>query len=183
MPDLIIDPEFNELIPPLSEEEYNGLENNILTYGYNKKYPVNIWNNIIIDGHHRYKICKEHGIEFPIEESVFESRSDVIIWMIDNQKNKRNANKLTLSYLIGKQYRETKKSHGGDRKSIHQNDGMNETAQKVAKSSGVGQATVERASVFSENLERICENAGIKRQEILLGNIEATMKDVILFDW
>ena len=52
--------------------------------------------------------------------------------MIDNQKNKRNANKLTLSYLIGRQYLETKNSHGGDRKSNHQNDGLNETAQKVA---------------------------------------------------
>lgn len=31
------------------------------------------------------------------------------IWMIDNQKNKRNANKMTLTYLIGKQYREQKK--------------------------------------------------------------------------
>jgi hypothetical protein len=85
--------------------------------------------------------------------------------MIDNQKNKRNANKMTLTYLIGKQYREQKKSLGGDRKSIPQNEGMIETAEKVAKQSGVSHATVERAAVFSENLEKICENAGIKRQE------------------
>jgi hypothetical protein len=83
--------------------------------------------------------------------------------MIDNQKNKRNANKMTLTYLIGKQYREQKKSHGGDRKSIDQNDPLKLTAQQMAKQSNLGEATVKRASIFSENLEKICENAGIKR--------------------
>jgi hypothetical protein len=87
--------------------------------------------------------------------------------MIDNQKNKRNANKMTLAYLIGKQYREQKKSTGRNWL-FHQNDGINETAQKVAKQSGVGQATVERAALFSENLEKICENTGIDPQKILL---------------
>lgn len=86
--------------------------------------------------------------------------------MIDNQKNKRNANKMTLTYLIGKQYREQRNKIGTNQytqNSLHQNDGASETAQKVAKQSGVGQATVERAALFSENLEKICENAGIKR--------------------
>ena len=98
--------------------------------------------------------------------------------MIDNQKNKRNANKMTLTYLIGKQYREQKKSHGGDRKSSYQNDNLNKSVELIAEKTGVGSATVSRAAIFSENLEKICENAGIKRQEILLGNIDATMKDV-----
>jgi len=177
MPDLIIDSEFNELIPPLSEEEYDGLENNILTYGYNKKYPIFVWNNTIIDGHHRYKICKAHDIDFPIEEMRFDSRSDVIIWMIDNQKNKRNANKLTLSYLIGRQYLEQKNSHGGDRKSSPQNEDL-KSSEKIAKSSGVGHATVERAALFSKNLDEICNNTGIKRQEILLGNIKTNQKEI-----
>lgn len=178
MPDIVIDPEFNELIPPLSDEEYNGLENNILTYGYNKKYPITVWNNIIIDGHHRYKICKAHGIDFPSEEMQFDSRSDVIIWMIDNQKNKRNANKLTLSYLIGRQYLEQKNTVG--KKIISpQNEGIkNKTAEGIAKSSGVGHATVERAAVFSKNLDDICNNTGIKRQEILTGNIKTNQREI-----
>jgi hypothetical protein len=101
--------------------------------------------------------------------------------MIDNQKNKRNANKMTLTYLIGKQYREQKTIQGGDRIQKPQNevfDGVKSSAHMIAKQSGVGHATVERASTFSENLEKICENSGIKRQEILFGNIDATMKDV-----
>jgi hypothetical protein len=112
------------------------------------------------------------------KELKFDCRPSALIWMIDNQKNKRNANKMTLTYLIGKQYREQKKSHGGDRKSSYQNDNLNKSVELIAEKTGVGSATVSRAAIFSENLEKICENAGIKRQEILLGNIDSTMKDV-----
>jgi hypothetical protein len=115
-----------------------------------------------------------------IEEMKFDCRSDAIVWMIDNQKNKRNANKMTLTYLIGKQYREQKNIHGVNRYTSKspQNEDSTKTGQKIATQSGVSHATVERAATFSENPEKICENAGIKRQEILLGNIDATMKDV-----
>jgi hypothetical protein len=85
---------------------------------------------------------------------------------------------MTLTYLIRKQYREQKKAHGGDRKSSYQNDNLKKSVESIAEKTGVGSATVSRASLFSENLEKICEHAGIKRQEILLGNIDATMKDV-----
>lgn len=71
---------------------------------------------------------------------------------------------MTLTYLIGKQYREQKKSTGRNWL-FPQNEGINETAKKVAKSSGVGQATVERAAVFAKNLDEICENTGIKRKK------------------
>lgn len=177
--DLMIDPEFTELIPPLSDDEFNGLENNILTYGYNKKYPITVWDNKIIDGHHRYKICKAHNVDFPIEEMQFDSRSDVIIWMIDNQKNKRNANKLTLAYLIGRQYLETKNKTGENQYSLNrlgQND--QPTSYKIAENSNIGEKTVRRAAEFSKNLDEICNNTGIKRQDILLGNIKTNQREI-----
>jgi hypothetical protein len=82
--------------------------------------------------------------------------------MIDNPMNKRNANKMTLTYLIGKQYREGKKTIG-KKVILPQNEAIR-TSEKLSKQSGVSHATVERAATFSENLEKICENAGIKRQ-------------------
>ena len=52
---LIIDPEFESLVPPLSQEEYSQLEANILRDGC--RDPITIWDNVILDGHNRYKIC------------------------------------------------------------------------------------------------------------------------------
>lgn len=69
---------------------------------------------------------------------------------------------MTMTYLIGKQYREQKNVVGTNqhtKNSLPQNEGTSETAQKIANQSGIGHATVERAAVFSENLEKICENA------------------------
>jgi hypothetical protein len=92
-----------------------------------------------------------------IEEMFFDSRSAAIIWMIDNQKNKRNANKMTLTYLIGRQYREQRKSIG-KKIILPQNEAIR-TSEKISKNSGVSHATIERAALFSGNLEKICENA------------------------
>lgn len=85
-----IDPEFSSLIPPLTPEEYSGLEQSILSEGC--RDAIILWDNIIIDGHNRYKICKEHNIPFRTETKDFESREDVILWMFRNQLSRRNLN-------------------------------------------------------------------------------------------
>lgn len=86
----IIDEEFSSLIPPLSPQEFSGLEQSIITEGC--RDAIILWNNIIIDGHNRYKICKEHNIPFRTETKDFESRQDVILWMFRNQLSRRNLN-------------------------------------------------------------------------------------------
>ena len=53
---LKIDPEFKDLIPPLSSDEYEQLENNILYDGCRE--PLIAWNDILVDGHNRYDICQ-----------------------------------------------------------------------------------------------------------------------------
>ena len=52
---LIVDPEFEEKIPRLSEEEFQLLEQLILEEGRIKD-PIVTWNGIIVDGHNRYRI-------------------------------------------------------------------------------------------------------------------------------
>lgn len=61
---LKIDPEFRDLIPPLTEEEYKGLEENILLNGFNPAFPIIVWKGqeIIVDGHNRHSICIAHSI-------------------------------------------------------------------------------------------------------------------------
>ncbi len=71
-PVLAIDPEFEAKCPPLTEDEFQQLEENILEEGL-VLMPIIIWNNIIIDGHNRYKIAMANpGIEFQTHEKVFD---------------------------------------------------------------------------------------------------------------
>ena len=88
MTDIKIDQEFQSLIPPLTIDEYNQLEQNLITDGI--RDPLVIWNGILIDGHNRYDISQKHNLEFKTIEMQFDNRDDVKIWIINNQLGRRN---------------------------------------------------------------------------------------------
>ena len=88
--ELIIDPEFRDLIPPLNEEELKLLEASIVADGCES--PLIVWNGVIVDGHNRYAVCRKHEIPFAIQEKDFSSRDDAMLWMLRNQLGRRNLN-------------------------------------------------------------------------------------------
>ena len=57
-----INKRFHKLIPPLTDEEFKGLEDSIKIEGC--RDALILWNNFIIDGHNRKKICDKYGIKF-----------------------------------------------------------------------------------------------------------------------
>ena len=59
MINLKIDPEFQSQIPPLTDDEYKQLEENILKEG-KLISPLIVWNNTLVDGHNRYAILQKH---------------------------------------------------------------------------------------------------------------------------
>ena len=83
MKQITIDPELQNLIPPLSPEEYSQLEENILQAGC--RDPLVLWGDILIDGHNRYEICRKHNIEFKTVKEKLDSKGAVKVWMIKNQ--------------------------------------------------------------------------------------------------
>lgn len=93
MHNILIDSEFQALIPPLSAEERAQLEANLLADGC--RDPLVVWEtsdgqNILIDGHNRYEICTRLGSTYEVEWMQFDERSDVIEWIIKNQFGRRN---------------------------------------------------------------------------------------------
>ena len=85
---LKIDKEFEKLIPPLQDTEFSGLTKSILKYGCQE--PIEIWNNTIIDGHNRYKICKANNIPFEVREMDFSDRGEALVYIIEKQFGRRN---------------------------------------------------------------------------------------------
>lgn len=85
---LHIDEEFKTLIPPLSDEEYKGLEDSIITEGCRDALVV--WGDTIVDGHNRYAICTKHNIPFTTNQIEFESKTHARIWIRSNQLSRRN---------------------------------------------------------------------------------------------
>ena len=85
---LKINPEFRDLIPRLSADEYKGLEESIIADGCRDALIAQ--NGTVIDGHNRYKICTENNIEFEVAEIDFADDSEAKIWIIKNQFATKN---------------------------------------------------------------------------------------------
>jgi hypothetical protein len=91
--DIKIDAEFAALIPPLSAEERQQLEENIAEHG-GARDPLVVWASkgtlTLLDGHNRYEICTRLELPFDIEEMRFSDRSHAEEWIIRNQFGRRN---------------------------------------------------------------------------------------------
>lgn len=183
--ELIIDSEFKNLIPPMKPEEFQGLKENIVNNGYDILYPIVIWNNIIIDGHNRYSICKEFNIQFSVSEKNFNNRFEVMNWIINNQLNRRSMTNEQRSYLIGKRYQEEKKEEG--RPKVENNvvplvtlrPNNSNIEQKIAEKYKVSPETVRKAEKFANAIDEVANNASINPYKILGREIKATRKDIV----
>ena len=109
--DLKVDKEFEELLPVLTPEESEKLENSILQYGMLD--PIKIWQEpdtgewIIIDGHNRYNVLKKHNIEWHYWQDYkimieLETREDVKQWMLEQQLGRRNLSEVEKYEIVQK---------------------------------------------------------------------------------
>lgn len=141
-----IDKEFQSLIPPLTAEEYAGLEESILSEGCRDALVV--WGDTLIDGHNRYEICTKHGIPFDTVEMDFPTRDDVIVWIIKNQFGRRNLPAyerarlaLRLKPVVSAQAEKRMLSGKSD---PTQKSAGGETRDELAKAAGVSHDTIAK---------------------------------------
>ena len=183
---LKIDPEFQGKIPPLTFEELNQLEANILRDGRIIN-PIIVWRGLIVDGHNRYTIAKKHPeIPFTVHEKEFASRYEAIIWICKNQLGRRNLTPEQKKYLIGKQYEAEKCANGGDRKSPAAKSGSQignlignpKTCKRIATENGVSKNTVILAEEFAKGVDAAEEAVPGTRQKVLSGEVKPTAAEI-----
>lgn len=182
---LRIDPEFESKIPPLTEEEYQLLEENILQDGVVLN-PLIVWNGCIVDGHNRFRIIQAHPeIKYTIFEKEFPDRYAAIAWICCNQLGRRNLTPQQKKYLIGQRYEAEKQTvafHGNrfalaDKSSRIQNESdykPERTRERIARESSTSNSYVQRAEHYAKGVDAADEiEPGIK-QELLSGSIKPT---------
>ena len=155
-----IDQEFKSLIPQLTDDEYKQLEKNIIKDGCRDSLVV--WEDTLIDGHNRYKICTKNNIPFKTENKILNNRTEAIEWIIRNQFGRRNLpmyERGRLALRLESVIKEKAKGNlGGDRKgekfkkSIKHNcaESINpiSTRDELAKVAGVSHATIDRIKLI-----------------------------------
>ena len=186
MINLKIDPEFQSQIPPLTDDEFKQLEENILKAG-KLLSPLIVWNNTLVDGHNRYAILQKHPeIYFSTMPLRFANREEALAWICKNQLGRRNLTPEQKKYLIGKQYEAEKCANGGDRKSPAAKSGYGKrnligapkTCYKVAAESGVGRTYVIEAEHYAKGLDAAEEAVPGTRQKVLSGEVKPTAAEI-----
>ena len=168
--DIKIDKGLAALIPALSKDELAHLERSLLSQGC--RDPLIVWKgkNILLDGHNRLTICRQHNIPFKVEALEFPNREAAEAFIVKNQLGRRNLSPEAASYLRGKRYLVEKQAHGGSRskaKSTDQTDRL-ETAQRLAEEYKVGEATIRRDGKFATAVDSIAENCCEKAKQAVL---------------
>lgn len=137
---------FKDIMPPLTEEEFRQLEQNILADGI--RDPLVVWGDVLVDGHNRYAIAQKHGLKFVVRNHDFANEEAVVTWIIQNQQGRRNLNDaqkikyaLKAEPMLAEMARERMEAGKADPKP---NLAQGQTRDAVAKMAGVGHSNVEK---------------------------------------
>ncbi len=178
---LKIDKEFQSLIYPCSDMEYENLELGIFDNGC--QVPIDIWNNTIIDGHKRYKICMEYEIPFTVNTLSLKYREEAICIIISKQLKRSDITTEMHKYLIGK-YFEAKKQiyiHTVDFKDAKNRKRgiLYHIAGIVGKELNLAAGTVYKYSYFTRAIDSIISKEKSLSEKILSGKLKVSHENVI----
>ena len=182
MQEIIIDKEFEHILPKLDDQTYAWLEENILEYGCRE--PLVLWNGILIDGHNRYNILQKHSLPIHTITMEFNSREDVLIWIISTQVSRRNLNPLQLSFYRGLHYHADKKIQGTYSRDVQEiKKSQNETfypstATKLAEKYNVSRSTITRDAMIANAICAIGEVSPDVKMDILSGKTHITRRQL-----
>ena len=161
--DLVIDKEFEDLLPVLTPEESEKLENSILQYGMLD--PIKIWEEpdtgewIIIDGHNRYNILKKNNIEWHYWQDYkimgeLETREDVKQWMLEQQLGRRNLSDAE-KYEIVQKFKSVFQKKAKENQSLGGKGLANlpkvDTRKEMAKAIGVSEGTYRKLDTVKQS--------------------------------
>ena len=197
MINLKIDPEFQNQIPPLTDDEYKQLEENILKEG-KLISPLIVWDNTLVDGHNRYAILQKHPeIYFSTMPLPFESREEVLAWICKNQLGRRNLTPEQKKFLIGKQYSVEHRKPGGNgnnqytattqeavQEELCQIDTIPPTSaeasirKQIAERNNVSESYVVRSEKFMRGVEIMEQMMPGTKEKILSGQFKVRDADM-----
>jgi len=143
--------------------------------------PLVLWNGILIDGYNRYKIVKKHDLPFNTTSLEFNSRDEVMAWMIKHQFERRNLTPMQQTYYRGLHYNLEKKIHGGDRHSQDFSKGQNDllngtTASRLSEQYRVSPRTIKRDAQIADVIIAIGKESIDAKTDILSGKTRISRK-------
>ena len=175
---LKIDETIRRVLMPLRDDERALLEQSVLAEGI--RDPLVVWRRgdelILLDGHHRYELATQHGLDFSVVEMEFDDESEAVQWVLRNQLARRNLTDEQRTLLLGRLYNQMKLAQGrpsedekGDKLSPF--SGNHATSRYVASLYGVNERTVRNAAEFAEVVDALAEIEPEAAARVLAGEL------------
>ena len=154
--DIRIDSTLSGLLRPLNPEEVKGLEAGLLRDGCMD--PLVVWGDVLVDGHHRYAICRKHGIPFQVKRMRFASLAEACLWAWEHQHHRRNSNAydrteraLALKPLLAEAAKERMLAGKAADPTQNSAEGSGEARDQLAKAAGVSHDTIAKVEYIVEH--------------------------------
>ena len=156
--DIIINPEYEEIIPPLTDDEFERLKNSIAEVGLYEPIVINT-ERVILDGHHRFKACKEAGVLPRFTIKSFDTKIAEEIYVIETNVIRRQLNQYQATILglkLEDKYSIQAKERQGTRTdltsvSFGTEVDFTRTDEKAANAVGLKRSTFTRAKYVLNN--------------------------------
>ena len=153
----VILPEMAELLPPLSAEQLDALEADLIKNGCYAPIIVNE-DMVIIDGHNRQALCEKHGLPYTMAVFSFEDLLEAKQWALDTQKGRRNLEKWELGKIALKLKPEIEakaRANQGTRTDLSatlpESSDAVDTRKELAEAVGLGERTMGKVMQIDEN--------------------------------
>ena len=166
----VILPEMAELLPPLSAEQLDALEADLIKNGCYAPIIVNE-DMVIIDGHNRQALCEKHGLPYTMAVFSFEDLLEAKQWALDTQKGRRNLEKWELGKIALKLKPEIEakaRANQGTRTDLSatlpESSDAVDTRKELAEAVGLGERTMGKVMQIDENAPDAIKEALDKKE-------------------
>ena len=149
---------------PLRDDERALLEQSVLAEGI--RDPLVVWKRadgtrILLDGHHRYELATQHGLDYAVVETEFETEDDATLWVLQNQLARRNLTDEQRTLVLGRLYNQMKLAPHRPSAEKGENfspfSGHHATSRQLGEIFGVSYRTVQNAAEFAEVVDALAE--------------------------
>ena len=166
----VILPEMAELLPPLSAEQLDALEADLIKNGCYAPIIINE-DMAIIDGHNRQALCEKHGLPYTMAVFSFEDLLEAKQWALDTQKGRRNLEKWELGKIALKLKPEIEakaRANQGTRTDLSatlpESSDSVDTRKELAEAVGLGERTMGKVMQIDENAPDAIKEALDKKE-------------------
>lgn len=140
--------------PEMSKEHFNNLKNDIIINGYDKTFPVYLYEDKIIDGWNRYKACKELNIEPNFKEFKGDKMEAVVFILRTNNRRDLTPYQRSIIALEYAPYFEEKakekQKEGGGAVRQKSDKAVIDTKKELSKIGNVSHDTIARVKKIQE---------------------------------